>query len=326
MKVFVTGATGFIGSHLVPKLIARGYAVTCLVRDPQKAESLAKLGATLAAGDVTDRESMREPMRGSEAAFHLAGWYEYGIRDKQRMQAINVEGTRHTLELAVELGVPKIVFTSTLAIAGNTRGRVVDESYRVEKRELTSEYERTKWAAHYEVAVPLQQHGAPIIIAQPGVAIGPGDPSQITMYYAIFFRRMPVMFGAKSGVTWAHVDDIAEGHILALEKGRIGESYILAGPPLTYKEAMQMWEKITGVPAPKAWVPGWVADGLSRLVSLPERVLGLRTAFSSEALRTQADYTFFGTAEKAKRELGWQPRPVEETFRETLKAIRDQRP
>lgn len=318
MKIFVTGATGFIGSHLVPKLIARGHAVTCLARDPKKAESLAKHGAALTAGDVTDRESMREPMRGSDVVFHLAGWYEFGIRNKKRMETINVDGTRNTLELAVELGVPRMIYTSTLAIAGNTRGQIVDESYRVEKQELTSEYERTKWAAHYEVAVPPQKAGAPIVIVQPGVVIGPGDPSQITTYYAMFFRRMPVMFGARSGVTWAHVDDIAEGHVLAMEKGRPGESYIIAGPPLTYQQAMQMWEKITGVPAPKVWVPGWVAGGLSRLVSLPERALGLRTMFSSEALRTQADYTFFGSAEKARRELGWQPRPIEETFRVTL--------
>ena len=172
--------------------------------------------------------------------------------------------------------------------------------------------------AHYEVAVPLQQHNAPIIIVQPGVVIGPGDPSGITTYYRLYFRRLPAMFGARSGVTWAHVDDIAEGHVLAMEKGRPGEAYILAGPPLTYRQAMQTWERITGVPAPKVWIPGWVAGGLSRLAGLMERAFGLYMETSSEGLRTQADCTFFGSAEKAKRELGWQPRPVEETFRETL--------
>ena len=325
MRVFVTGATGFIGSHLVPKLISRGHSVTGLARDPKKAEWLAKMGATPAAGDVTDRESMREPMRGSDAVFHLAGWYAYGIRDRQRMVAVNVDGARNTLEMAFEQGIPRIVHTSTVAAFGNTRGFVADESYRAEKREAVSEYERTKWMAHYEVAEPLQRRGAPIIIVQPGVVIGPGDPSQIPTYYAIFFRRMPVMFGAKSGVTWAHVDDIAEGHVLALEKGKPGESYILAGPPLTFRQAMQMWETITGVPAPRVWLPGWLAGALSRLAGLMERAAGLRLSFSAEELRTVADYTFFGSADKAKRELGWQPRPVEETFRETLEEWRKQR-
>ena len=119
---------------------------------------------------------------------------------------------------------------------------------------------------------------------------------------------------------------LAEGHVLALEKGQIGEAYILAGPSLTFREAMQKWEKITGVPAPRMWLPGWAAGGMAQLVGLLERAFGLRTTFSSEALNSLADYTFFGSAEKAKRELCWQPRPVEETFREALKAIRDQRP
>ena len=331
MKIFVTGATGFIGTHLVPKLISRGHAVTCLVRDPQKAESLAavRVGATLVAGDVTDRESMREPMRGTDAVFHLAAWYAIGIgeRDTARMRAINVDGTRNTLELAVALGVSKIVYTSSVAVFGNTRGRIVDESHRASVDDMVSEYERTKWIAHYEIAVPMQQRGAPIIVVQPGGVTGPGDPTPPGRLYRLYLRGLPIMFGAKSGLTYAHVDDIAEGHVLALEKGRIGESYILAGPSLTFREAMQMWEKITGLPAPRMWLPGWVAVGMAKFAGLFERAFGLRTTLSSEALSSLADYTFFGSAEKAKRELGWQPRPVEETFRETLEswAKRNQR-
>lgn len=318
MRVCVTGATGFIGSHLVPKLISRGCSVTCLVRQPDKAEALAKSGAALAKGDVTDRESMREPMRGSDVVFHMAAWYAYGVRDTRRMVAVNVDGARNTLELAVELGVPKIIFTSTVGVFGNTRGQIVDESYRIGKQEMVSDYERTKWAAHYEVAGSLQKRGAPIIIVQPGGVTGPGDSAPHAEMYRIFFRRPPIMFGARSGLTWAHVDDIAQGHVLALEKGKPGESYILAGPPLTFREAMQMWEKITGVPAPKVWIPGWVPRAMARLAELMERTVGLRMAFSPEELRSIADYTFFGSAEKAKRELGWQPRPVEETFKEAL--------
>ncbi len=304
MKIFVTGATGFIGTHLVPRLITRGHAVTCLVRDPKKAEGLAQLGATLAAGDVTDRESMREPMRGCDAVFHLAAWYAYGLVDKARMHAINVDGTRNTLVLAVELGIPHIIYTSTVAVFGNTRGRIVDETHRAPVSAMASEYERTKWIAHYEIAVPMQQRGAPIVIVQPGGVTGAGDTAPSSGVYRYYLRRVPVFFGAKSGLTWAHVDDIAEGHVLALEKGKPGESYILAGPSLTHKEAMQIMEKITGIPAPKIWAPGWLAGGMARVVGLLERTFGLRTEFSSEALASLADYTFFGSAEKAKRELG----------------------
>ena len=134
MKYFVTGATGFIGGHLVPKLIARRHSVVCLVRNPARGEALARLGATLVTGDVTDRESMRAPMQGVDGVFHVAAWYAAGRIDRAKMQAANVDGTRNTLELAIELGVPKIVYTSTVGVFGNTHGQVVDETCRVEQR------------------------------------------------------------------------------------------------------------------------------------------------------------------------------------------------
>ena len=156
MKIFVTGATGFIGGHLVPKLIARGDQITCLVRNPDKATNLTQLGTTLVKGDVSDRAVMREAMRGVDGVFHIAALYKLGLEFKDQMQTANVEGTRHVLETALEVGVPKIVYTSTVGVFGNTQGQIVDETYRVAQQGLKSEYERTKWAAHYEVAVPLR--------------------------------------------------------------------------------------------------------------------------------------------------------------------------
>lgn len=318
MKYFVTGASGFIGSHLVPKLIERGHAVVCLVRSPDKAEALKQIGAALVKGDVTDRASLRAPMQGVDGAFHLAGVYEYGAQYRDRMNAINVDGARNVFEAGVELGVPKIVHTSTVAVFGNTHGRIVDETYRADKDHLSSDYERTKWAAHYEVAVPMIQRGAPIVIAQPGVVTGAGDTSPISLVFQYYLNRMPVMFGAKSGVTWAHVDDIADGLILAMEKGRLGEAYILAGPSMTYRDAFEIWSKITGLRGPLLWMPESAAGMLSGVVGLMERAFRLKTSLSSEALATFNNYTFYGSAEKAKRELGWQPRPVEDVFKEVL--------
>lgn len=321
MKIFVTGANGFIGSHLVPVLLQRGHSVTCLVRDPHKAAKLAATGATLVAGDITQRESMREPMRGSEAVFHLAGWYTIGNRDKARMRAINVDGARHTLELAAELGVPRIIHTSTVGVFGNTRGQIPDESYRVGIEAMGSEYERTKWMAHYEVAEALQKQGAPVIIIQPGGVTGAGDTSPHVSVFELFLQRMPVMFGEKSGLTFAHVDDIAEGHVLAMEKGQPGENYILAGPSLTYRQIFEELEKVSGIPATKLWAPGWLAAGMARVAGLFES-LGARMPLSAEALGSLSDYTFWGSAEKAKRELGWQPRPIEDVLRETLEDVK----
>jgi nucleoside-diphosphate-sugar epimerase len=318
VKYFVTGATGFVGGHLVPKLIARGDQVTCLVRNPDKAGGLAKQGVTLVKGDVSDRAVMREAMRGVDGVFHLAAIYKLGPEFKDQMASANVDGTRHALEAAIEAGVPKIVYTSTIGVFGNTYGKIVDETYRVEQRDLRSEYERTKWAAHYEVAVPLQQKGAPIVIVQPGTITGPGDTSPLNMVYDFYLNRMPIMMGPQAGITVAHVDDIVAGHILAMDKGRSGESYILAGPTITYKQMMEMWQAICGIPAPKHWLPGWTASLSASLVGGLEQAFKLKTALSSEALTTQADYTFYATADKAKRELGWESRPLEQTFKEVL--------
>jgi dihydroflavonol-4-reductase len=318
MKYFITGATGFIGRHLVQKLIARGDRVTCLVRNTDRAASLAEQGITLVKGEVSDRAVMRDAMRGVDGVFHIAALYKLGLEFRDQMRAVNVDGTRHALEAAIEAGVPKIVYTSTIAIFGNTHGKTVDESYRVEMQSLYSEYERTKWAAHYEVAVPLQQQGAPIVIVQPGGVTGPGDVSPLNMVYDFYLKRMPIMMGPQAGVTVAHVDDIADGHILAMDKGRTGESYILAGPAVTYRQMLEMWQSLCGVPAPKLWLPGWMAALSAQLVGGLEKVFKLKTSLSSEVLMTQADYTFYGVSDKARRELGWQPRPLQETFREVL--------
>ena len=318
MKFFVTGATGFIGGHLAQKLIAQGHQIVCLVRSPAKAEALAKLGATLVAGDVSDRVAMRESMRGVDGVFHIAALYKLGIEFKAQMVTANVEGTRHVLETALEVGVPKIVYTSTVGVFGNTQGKIVDETYRVAQQGLKSEYERTKWAAHYEVAVPQQQQGAPIVIVQPGGVTGPGDTSPFNTVYEFYLNRMPVMMGQQAGITVAHVDDIVDGHLLAMEKGRSGESYILAGPSLTYRQMMDMWQSICGIPAPRVWLPGWTAGLSASLAGGLEKFLKLPMTLSSEALNVLADSTFYATADKAKRELGWQPRPIEQAFKEVL--------
>ncbi len=317
MRIFVTGANGFIGSHVVSVLLKRGHMLTCLLRDPSHARAGLK-GATLARGDVTERESMRESMRGADAVVHLAGLYKIGNVDKVRMRAINVDGARNTLELAAELSVQKIIHISTVGVFGNTRGRVVDETYRAVQNELTSEYEKTKWAAHYEIAEPLQKRGAPVIIVQPGGVIGAGDTSPLTSFYDFYFRRTPMMLGAKSGITWAHVDDVAEGIALALERGRVGEAYVIAGPPLTYRDAMQLWEKITGIPAPRIWLPGWFASAMARVMGAVESIVHRGFVLSSEGLRALADYTFYASADKAKRELGWKPRSIDDTFKDVL--------
>jgi dihydroflavonol-4-reductase len=222
------------------------------------------------------------------------------------------------------LGVPRILHTSTVGVFGNTHGKIVDESYRAPREQMVSAYELTKWQAHYEVAEPLQKRGAPIIILQPGGVTGAGDQAPHVMVFDMFLQKTPVMLGAKSGLTLAHVDDIAEGHILAFEKGKTGQAYILAGQAMTYKQIFDLCEHITGMRGARVWAPGWAAAGMAALLGVMER-LGMHLAFSTEALAVMNDYTYWATAAKAERELGWKRRPTEETLKETLAFRRGQR-
>jgi nucleoside-diphosphate-sugar epimerase len=317
MKAFVTGSTGFVGGHLVRELLAHGYEVTALVRTMDRARRLPP-GLQLASGDVTRPDSLRFGMRGAEVVFHVAAWYVVGVgaSERERMRRINVEGTRQVLELAAELGVPKIIYTSTVGVFGNTRGQLVDETYRANGLAFESEYERTKYLAHYEVAVPLQQRGAPVVVVCPGVVYGPGDTSWTGSLVRLYARRrLPVMIGPDNAVTWAYVDDIAAGHRLAAEKGRPGETYIIAGPALTYREFFRACERATGLPAPFVWLP----TALARVTARALRGLSPGLA---ELMQNAAGISYLARADKAKRELGWNPRPVEAGIRETVEWLR----
>src|SRR5262252_9651278 len=191
MRCFVTGATGFVGGRLTHQLRAAGHEVIALARDPTLAGGLARIGAHLIRGDVTDKESMRAAMIGTHVVFHVAGWYKIGVKDKSPAYFVNVEGTRNVLELMRELKIAKGVYTSTLAVNSDTHGQVVDESYRFHGRHL-SEYDRTKAEAH-AIAESFIRDGLPLVIVQPGLIYGPGDqgPSH-DMFVRYLTRRLPM--------------------------------------------------------------------------------------------------------------------------------------
>ncbi|MCI4371226.1 MAG: NAD-dependent epimerase/dehydratase family protein, partial [Thermoplasmata archaeon] len=226
-KYFVTGATGFIGGRAVRQLVGAGHEVVAIARDPSAARDLTDLGVDVRAGDVTNADSMRPAMRGADGVFHIAGWYKVGSRDRASAEPINVLGTRNVLSLMRELGIPKGVYTSTLAVFSDTHGTLVDETYRHDGPWLT-EYDRTKWIAHYEVAVPMIREGLPLVIVQPGVNYGPGDTSDIRPTFLRYLQGKLRAVPAQTAYCWAHVDDTARGHVLAMEKGDAGETYIIA--------------------------------------------------------------------------------------------------
>ena len=313
----LTGATGFIGGHLARQLARAGHDLVAVVRRPDRAQDLVALGARVYAGDVTAKETLRAPMRGVDGVFHVAGWYQIGVRDTAPAWQINVAGTRNVLEVMRELDIPRGVYTSTLAVNGDTQGRVVDESY-VSPGPWLSEYERTKWTAHYQVAEPMIRAGLPLVIVQPGGVYGPGDTSPQGQMLRQYLRRRLLAVPRGAALCWAHVEDTARGHVLAMERGQPGEKYIIAGPPATIEAVLELAQRITGVPAPRLRPAPGLIKALVPLVAAIERFLPLRTPYGAEYLRIAAGATYLGSNARARRELGFQPRPIEDGLRETL--------
>lgn len=321
MRAFVTGGGGFIGKLVVEKLIRRGYAVTALVHSQHSAAAVQSLGAQPVWGDINARASMIHAMNGSEVVFHIAGWYKIGDPNWQKTERINIDGTRNVLELAHQVGVPRIVYTSTIAVYGNTHGFYPDEAYQPAPGPFSTEYDRTKHIAHYKIALPLIAQGAPIIIVMPGVVYGPGDTSLIGSMMRAYYRGwFPILPGPEMTVTYAYVDDIAEGHILAAEHGRLGQSYHLTGPELTLGQAVDLWARTVGRRPPLFSIPAALLKPFAPAFGLLGSLIPLPDIVSAETLSI-LDHTYTANSEKARRELGWTVRSPIEGFAQTFDAI-----
>jgi nucleoside-diphosphate-sugar epimerase len=315
-KYFVTGATGFIGGELVKQLIGRGHTVVALVRSPQRAAMLKALGVEMHAGDITDRDSLKAPMAGVDGVFHVAAWYKVGVREPLADQ-INVDGTRNVLHTMRALEIPRGVYTSTVAVFSDTRGAVPDESYRYDGPHLST-YDRTKWIAHYRVALPKIEEGLPLSIVMPGLVYGPGDTSGMRTALVDLLRRRLPLTPARTAFCWAHVEDTARGHILAMEKGRPGETYIITGPRHTFEYAFDLAARLAKVRAPMMHPGPHTMRALANLMQGVERFVKLPPALQPETLRVLAGTTYFGANGKAARELGFAARPLEEGMAQTL--------
>lgn len=315
MRYFVTGATGFIGGVVARQLRAAGHEVVAAVRTPSKAMDLAAQGVMIVQGDVTDKDSLRPHMAGVDGVFHIAGWYMLGATDDREATAINVLGTRNVLELMRELAIPRGVYTSTLAVNSNTHGRAVSETYRFSGRHI-SIYDRTKAEAH-GIAEAFAREGLPLVIAMPGLVYGPGDTSSVRGMFTQYVQRRLPMIPRRTAYCWGYIDDIARGHILAMERGRTGESYMICGPAHTLVDALAMAREITGI-APPASVPPQLLRAMSMVMRPIERVVEVPRTYTSENLRVIAGVTYLGDNAKARRELGFAPRPLVDGLRLTL--------
>jgi dihydroflavonol-4-reductase len=321
VKAFVTGATGFIGGHLARKLRERRDEVVALARSPQKANALRALGCELVEGDLSDEAAIRKGVEGCDAAFHVAAVYKVGIPATQRpaMWDANVRGTERVLGAALEAGVRRVVYVSTVNAFGNTRGEVVDETYRREGDGFLSYYDETKFRAH-QVALDLIGRGAPVMIGQPGGVYGPGDLSELaSLIDQVRTGRLKFKVFPETGFNFVHVDDAADGLLLVHDKGRLGESYVLGGQITTMGEVIDRIAEISGrkplrFTMPAALIKASIPTGplVTRAMRLPPNL--------RELIKAADGVTYWATDAKARRELGYAPRDLDTGLRQTLAA------
>lgn len=324
MRVFVTGATGFLGGSLVRQLLDRGEDVVALVRSTSKGAALAEYASSapgrleFTKGDITDLDSMRAGMEGADGVYHLAAWYKVGAsaREAKLAERINVGGTRNVLDLMGEFGVSKGVYTSTIAIHSDTRGQELDEGHHFEGPYLSA-YEATKARAH-ALALEAIEGGLPLVVAMPGLIYGPGDHSSIGLMIRKYLRRKVPMLPVKPEYSWAYLDDVAQSHLLCMDKGKAGEKYIVCGDRSSLVDAFALMEEICGVPAPRRTA----GPGLLRFLAGFMQAFQwarLPPDFHPETLRIAAQATYLGDNSKARRELGYAPRPLAEGLPMTLR-------
>lgn len=320
MKAFVTGGTGLIGRRVVRKLRARGDDVVALVRDPDKVAELTATGAKVAQGDLANVDAIAGGVLGCDAVFHVGAEYRLGIRKAEHaaMHDANVGGTKRVLDAAVDAGVPRIVYVSTGNVYGNTRGQVVDEHYsRPQPPDFLSYYDETKYEAH-QAALERIASGAPIIIALPSAVYGPGDRSQVgNMIDQARTGKLKLRLFPDTGFDFVYVDDVADGILLAHDRGQIGESYNLPGQKSTMGELVDETAALSGREPPKMTMPPAVMKLAIPVGPLVGKAMGFPPNLA-ELIRTSDGVTFWMNGDKAREELGFTTRDLEAGLRETL--------
>jgi len=322
VKALVTGAGGFVGGALVRQLLTRGDSVAAVVRHAAGATELAAAGCQLVPIDLVAGEpaALVEAMRDMDAVFHVAGSYRIGIPASRRaaMYEANVGTTRRVLDAATEAGVPRLVYTSTANVLGDTGGATADESYeRPQPPRFLSWYDETKYLAHQLVEERIAQ-GGPILIAMPGMVYGPGDHSQAgAQIQRAMSGTLRVVAGADLGGNLAHVEDVAAGHLLIHDRGEPRRSYLLGGELARMGDVLARAAQLGGHRLPAFSVPSWLMRGLAPLgemaASLSDRVDNF-----GELVRAGVGVTYWFDDSRARSELGYAPRNLDEGLRTLL--------
>jgi dihydroflavonol-4-reductase len=307
----LTGATGFVGSAVARALAARGHRLRLLVRPTSDRRNLAGLDAELALGDLTDAASLTRAVEGCRHVFHVAADYRFWVPDPEAMLRANVDGSVAVMRAAHAAGAERIVYCSSVAALGWTQdGSPADETTPVNEAEFIGPYKRSKFLAERAVMDLVRQEGVPAIVVNPSAPVGPRDIKPTPtgkMIRDAAAGRVPAYID--TGLNMVHVDDVAEGHVLALEKGRIGERYVLGGENLLLKDILALVADVVGrrpprieLPEAVVWPAAWFMEGLARLTGIPPMM-------TRDHLKMARHKMFFSSA-KAMHELGYAPRPL----------------
>lgn len=320
MRVFLTGGTGFIGGAVARQLRDLGHEVVALVRSPAKADELRRVGAELVEGDLSTADGIALAAHGCDAAIHGAAIYRIGVTadGRDELHRANVDGTANALDGLARAGVERIVYVSTVGVFGDTRGAVVDETYeRDPDLGFLSAYDETKYRAH-QIALDHVAKGAPIVIVQPGAVYGPRDHSELggTLLRAAQ-GKLPASALTGLGVSMVHVDDVAAGIILALDRGTVGERYILSGESATMGELIVRSAAIGGRKPPRFEVPTRLLRALSPAGKVLGPVFGM-PANLRELVTASDGVTYYASHAKATAELGYRPRSLDEGLASAL--------
>jgi len=325
MTILVTGATGFVGSAVARRLVDRGAGVRALVRPTSDRRNLEGLPVDLTVGDLTDPASLAAALKNCRGLFHVAADYRLWVRDPARMFAANVAGTRAIMLAASEAGVQRIVYTSSVATLGaRSDGIAANEDSPVVYEDMIGPYKRSKFLAETEVRRLASERGLPIVIVNPSTPVGPRDIKPTPtgrMIVEAACGRMPAY--VDTGLNVVHVDDVAAGHLLAYDKGRIGERYILGGEDMGLKEILTEIAAIAGGRAPAIRLPRQLILPLAYLAEAWTRLGGGNEPFVTvDGLKMAGKKMYFSSA-KAKADLGYNPRPARQALRDAVAWFRD---
>jgi dihydroflavonol-4-reductase len=324
MKCFVTGASGFVGSNLVQELIARGHRVKALMRPGADDGALLGLKYERVTGDLSDRGLLEKELHGCEWCFHVAASYHLWMRDYAPMYAANVDGTRNILEAAGKAGCRRIVYTSTVGCIGLPKKadgyQPTDETALITEPELTSDYKRSKFRAEAVAMELFRKKALPIVVVNPSAPVGPCDikptpTGQVIVDY--LNRRMPAYL--ETGLNWVHVRDVAVGHILAAETGKLGDRYILGNREgnWTMAETFTVLQELTGIPKPKVKIPFWFAHKVAEANELVSAVTKRPPRAPLAGVRMARNKMWFDP-KKAVMFLGLPQTPPKQAFADAI--------